>query len=671
MTEAEVEYIIKENEIRNKLLSIPYDPIKGIGGDCCERRLLKCSGLIRENTYLPIQAFNDPVIKKLQQAGSVAQVLHNIGKSYTKENVLEINKQYIKARIKYDFEFWCAMFATIKDKKSERDIKFVLNRGQRKLLKVILKMWFEEKPIRIILCKARQWGGSTLIQIFMIWVQLVHYKQWNSVIAAHKENTSKVIRGMYSKLLKNYPHWLLGNSESLKLTPFEGSQKTRELKERSCKITIGSAEQPNSILGDDVAMAHLSEVGLWKTSDGKKPEDLAQSVYSGILDMKATMIAIESTARGVGNYFHREWIRANKPIDDKEYSGFTPVFVAWTDIDMYKSPIKHYKKFVNKLTEEEFKLFKMGATLEGLKWRRDNKRKIKDEWRFKMEFPTTAEEAFQSTGHRFHPTEDILELRKGCCDPKFIGEIYGDAVSGVNSMNNIKFKEEDRGCLKVWSMPNDELVRNRYLVVVDIGGTSETSDRSVICVFDRYWLMHGGLVEVVAEWCGHVDHDILAWKAVQLAKAYNDALLIIESNKFEANKTEGDHFDFILDEIGYYYDNLYSRVPADKIKEGAAQRYGFHTNRQTKPIVCNYLKAAIREGLYYEPCVEACDEMDTFEVKPNGSTGAVEGCHDDRYITRAIGVWAAYTEMDPPVKYEKKVLDDSFVTADYVGLSSF
>ena len=57
MTEAEVEYIIKENEIRNKLLSIPYDPIKGIGGDCCERRLLKCSGLIRENTYLPIQAF--------------------------------------------------------------------------------------------------------------------------------------------------------------------------------------------------------------------------------------------------------------------------------------------------------------------------------------------------------------------------------------------------------------------------------------------------------------------------------------------------------------------------------------------------------------------------------------------------------------------------------------
>lgn len=635
---------------------MPYDPIKGTGSDVCQRRMLYCKGLYIEKSYLPVQAFEDPIIKKLDEFGSVDELINSAGIRITEDTIDEVNRQYIKARIKYDPEFWFASFVYIKDKESDRDVKFIPNRGQRKLLKTIMQMWFEDKPIRINLCKARQWGGSTLIQIFMIWIQLVHKEQWHSVIAAHKENTSKIIRGMYTKLLRHYPSWLLDCNDNtpLKLLPFENSQKTRQLYQRKCRITVGSAEQPNSILGDDISMAHLSEVGLWQTTQGKKPEELAQSVMSGILLKPKTLIALESTARGVGNFFHREWVRSNKDKTDEDYSGFVPVFVAWFEIDLYQTPIPQRKlhKFILSLTDEEKELFEMGATLEGLYWRRNAKRQMSDDWRFKMEYPSTPLEAFQSTGRRWYPAKDVARLRKGCVSPSFIGDVFAKEQTGRNALEDIHFVANEQGYLKVWGMPDSSPVRNRYVVVVDIGGVGDKSDRSVICVIDRYWQMDGGIPEVVAEWCGHTDHDLLAWKAVQIAKQYKDALLIIESNTLETEQTEGDHFEYILDEIADVYDNLFCRTPPDKIAAGVPPRWGFHTNKSSKQMVCDHHKKVLRENMYYEPCKECCDEYDMFEVKPNGSLGAIDGAHDDRNITRCIGIWACYQHMDAPRVYE-------------------
>ena len=107
----------------------------------------------------------------------------------------------------------------------------ISNSLQSKLIRVMFDMWQRDVPIRIILLKARQWGGSTLIQVFMIWIQLVHLRQWNSVIVSHIENTAKTIRGMYTKILDNYDPWLLdlNKEDVLKLTPFENSQKTKHV----------------------------------------------------------------------------------------------------------------------------------------------------------------------------------------------------------------------------------------------------------------------------------------------------------------------------------------------------------------------------------------------------------------------------------------------------------
>lgn len=65
-----------------------------------------------------------------------------------------------------------------------------------------------------------------------------------------------------------------------------------------------------------------------------------------------------------------------------------------------------------------------------------------------------------------------------------------------------------------------------------------------------------------------------------------------------------------------------------------AMRPGFHTNRQTKPLIVNNLVAAVRDS-------GAVDELQTYERKPNGTFGAKDGHHDDILMTRCIGLFIA------------------------------
>ena len=319
---------------------------------------------------------------------------------------------------------------------------------------------------------------------------------------------------------------------------------------------------------------------------------------------------------------------------------------------------------------EEMSLFKSGATLEGLAWRRQKMKEYSDIWRFRQDFPAYAEEAFMSTGHRFYPIEDTERLRRGVMKPAFVGEIYGDEISGKKSVENIKFIEGYSGNLKVWFMPEEEKYSDRYVVIVDIGGVSDKSDNSVICVIDRKDMAKGGVPIVVAEWCGHIDHDILAWKGVQLATIYQGGLLVIESNTLDKNKTEGDNFEFILDEIANEYGNLFCRTSSDKIAQGLPAKWGFHTNKSTKQMVCSHQRKVLRENMYIETCAEAVDEHDQFEYKEDGTLGAVDGAHDDRHITRAIGVWVCYSYLTAP-RLRTRTKVEAKAKTKHVGLSSF
>ena len=646
----DIEKAIIENEQRLREISAVYNPITGEGSTSIERRWTHIEGFPAEKLNLPLTMLGDEQIINLAALGARGYIEQISGKEANDREIIKLWLQFCLKRIEHDFEYWARTMTTIADKGKGRDTAFTLNRPQRIYLKAMEKLRIANKPIDIILLKARQWGGSTLTQLYMLWIQLVHKRNWNSVICGDIEKQSSIVAGMLAKVINRYPQWATGGKR-ITTTPYQGAQKTRVISWSNSRYSLGSAQKPDSLRSEDISMAHLTEVGLWKATQGRKPEDLVQSIFGSIASGPYTMKIIESTAKGVGNFFHRTWIDATE-----RRNNFTPVFIPWFSIDLYSKPMEkaHYAAFIESMNEYEEHLFSLGATLEAIAWYRGKRREMPDEWRLFSEFPSTAEEAFQSTGRRVFKISYVNSMRKNCVPPPFIGDIAtvkerGKAKEEYRFIPLAAGEKESGNSLSVWLMPDTEnLLRDRYIVTVDVGGTGSKADYSCIVVADRIAMLEGGVPEIAACWHGHIEHDKLAWKAVEIARAYGNALLVIESNTLETEGTEGNNFEYILNEISGKYSNLYCRTSQLEIKQGRPRRWGFHTNSSTKPMVINFLVKALRDGLYIERCLQTTHELDLYEFKENGKEmGAIEGNHDDRVMATAILVWTCYNHPLP------------------------
>ena len=660
-----LESILAENKARLDKIHAKYDPVRGIG--CVGVRFKLCiSDYISSEMFVNEYVHDNDLIKVISAFGSIrAFITEGLQQEFTEDLFDEIVKSITRILLKWDFEFCAATIFWVKDKETGDELRFILRKAQRKLLASLLAMFYANKPIRIILLKARQWGGSTLIQIFCAWIQLFHKKRWNSNIVAQVKDTSYEIKGMYSYLLTKIPEWVLMEGELPEFKSFERSSNISYIPGRNCKVKIGTYNEPDAARGGDSAMVHCSEIGLWHKTDGKKPEDIIRSACSGVSMAPMTLIAYESTANGTGNYFHKEWLRAKRGSSDKK-----PVFVSWFEIpemyfvadideaEMYNSiwinPIDLY------WSEYEQLLFSLGATLQGIAWYRQKRKEYDDHGDMMSEYPSTDEEAFQNSGSKVFKTANVLKLRNTCKPPMARGYIRSNAVKHHGAFDGIEFVDDIdafKALMKVWEYPDTEtLCQHRYKVIVDVGGRSNKSDPSDIVVFDRYWMIWGGKPEVVAEWYGHVDHDLLVWIAAKIAHWYCKAELVIESNTLESerNDTDGDHTQFILEELKEYYDALYCRTDPQKLKEGIPAKYGFQTNRSSKTMIIDKFTEVLREEGYIEREDGAVDEIMKYERKQNGSYGNPDGKdeHDDRVITRMIGCFVCYEQPYPQV-YDK------------------
>ena len=272
------------------------------------------------------------------------------------------------------------------------------------------------------------------------------------------------------------------------------------------------------------------------------------------------------------------------------------------------------------------------------------------------EYPSDDEEAFTYSGARVFDKFLVNKFRPSCKPPKLIGDMQGNGDDGKDALSGLHFVEDTQGQFWIWEKPEIskiEKITDRYLVVVDIGGRGCKADWSVIVVIDRSWMMDGERPVVVAQWYGHIDMDLLAWKAAQIARYYDNALLVVESNTLETKDKEryvdGDQSYTVLNEIKPYYENLYARKQnEDEIREGAPVKYGFHTNVATKPKIISVLVKVVREHLYVERDERCIDEYLSYERKKNGAFGAIEGKHDDLLMTRAIAMQICFYEMELP-----------------------
>lgn len=652
-----LETILEENERRLKENGARFDPISG------------------ENSVGQRYTRKHPVSMK---------TLH-IPETMKKEKITRENFEELRCR--HDFPYWAAKYVRIKRKGGGDDVPFILNRPQRKFIQVLEKIRNENRPIRLILLKARQWGGSTCSQLYMAWLQLIHIQGLNSLIIAHQGVASDEIKDMFDRMINSYPLELLhdpGHKPDSREKRVEWVGKTRTMfrvPARNCKVKVGTAERPDSCRGGDYSLVHCSEVGIWKKTLGKTPEQILRSACSGVLLQPMTMIVYESTANGTGNFFHREYEAARRGV-----SQFEAMFVSWFEIEQYSivQSDEMRRRLAARLLEGRFVetavsdreqpgrylwwLWEKGATLDAIAWYVSERSKYSDHGLMASEYPSDDIEAFVHSGARVFDKYKVEALRGECAaslpeigeiDISDIADMGGSYLSDDDRrrlLRNVSFVRMASGGWKIWKHPDNEeetRITDRYVVVVDVGGRSHKADWSVIAVFDRAPMVDGRGPEIVAQWRGHTDFDILAWRAAMAATYFDNALLVIESNTLESRDpdrdTDGNQSGFILNRLRDVYENLYARRPSqDDVARGAPTRYGFHTNVATKPMIIATLVKVIREGLYVERDEACLDEYLAYERRQNGSFGAIAGCHDDLLMTRAIGLHIIFHEMDAP-----------------------
>lgn len=601
-----IQEILLENERRKAALEQgQYDPLKGVG---CWGERVEVGGSLVPRKLLDDQP-HYAMMDTLQQE---------------------------RLRIVEDFEFWCARCVTIRDKLSGQAVPFRLNRPQRRLLAVMEEQRAAGKPIRVILLKARQWGASTMVQMYLAWMQLVRHKGWNSIICAQKQSTSKAIKQMFNLMLSRYPKELLDDADGkpLRFTKLEGQPNVQQIEGRECVVITSSSVSEDAARGFDLSMAHFSEVAFWGESTHRDPDDVVRSVCGSILRKPDSVIVLESTADGVGTFFHEEWHRATTGSSDK-----VPLFVPWYEIGIYQSPVEDAQALWNKMDDYERALWDDGRTLEQINWYHSKRREHRFHEKLMAEFPGSASEAFSTTGHRVFSAEELERLAKDCPPtPLAVGEVQGDASEGPRAQENVHFCKSSSGELKVWEMPVKHAPTPvSYLVVVDVGGRSEDSDYSVIAVWNRGDKCHKP--SIVAQWRGHINHDLLTIKAMQIAVFYNRALLVVESNTLTNEAARAGESDYILENLMKQYRNTYVRPNG---------KPGFHTNVKTKSMGLAELVAAVRDGSYIERDIEAVHEMSYYEER-NNSYGARKGKHDDILMTRAIGLYLMRSGELPPV----------------------
>ena len=462
--------ILQENEKRIKKINTPFNPIKGEG--CGDKRFtLYLPDFPIQCQQLPVSMKKIPLVKMLTEFGSCKAVIEELHKDIdepynTDEEMEQLVEQFTRIRMKHDPFFFFATFIYIKPKGGGLPFRFVLRRPQRRLLRWLEERRKKNRPIRLILLKARQWGGSTVIQMYFLWLQLMWQKGLNSLIVAQVKDTAETIRGMFEEALKNFPTKFLydmGEAFSENEPKFVGvgtSGNVKKVPQRFCKIKVGSMERPLSANGEDYNLVHLSEVGLWKRTDGKSPEEVVQNATNGILYRPYTMIAYESTANGTGNFFHKEWLAAIKG-----ESQFEPFFVPWYEIyDMYHLEFESKKQKVdfakwlyenrnntNTMSDREepgtylWKLWTLGAPLEAINWYIAERKKFTDHADMAAGYPTDDIEAFKHSGAKVFAEDKVDKFRKGCRAPKFIGDVYGDGYKGKKCMQNVRCCEDKQG----------------------------------------------------------------------------------------------------------------------------------------------------------------------------------------------------------------------------------
>ncbi len=269
-----------------------------------------------------------------------------------------------------------------------------LNRAQEFLHSRLESQRERTGKVRALLLKGRQQGFSTYIA-----GRFYHKASMNrglqTFILTHEQEATNNLFGMVERYHGHNP-----------LKPSTGASNAKELyfDRLDSGYSVGTAGTKAVGRSKTIQLFHGSEVAFWPNA----PTHFA-GVVQAVPDLPGTEIILESTANGVGGEFHERWQQAEAGVGDYE-----AIFVPWFWSGEYRRPAPD--GFALDEAETAY-MVAYGLDVEQMAWRRAKIAELKDPLLFMQEYPATAAEAFQLTGHdSFIKAADVLAARKATCD---------------------------------------------------------------------------------------------------------------------------------------------------------------------------------------------------------------------------------------------------------------
>lgn len=493
--------------------------------------------------------------------------------------------------------------------------------------------------IRIIVLKARQVGVSTVTEAlaFSLCFLIDHYKV---SVVSHELDSAQHLLGITHLYWETYPFKSLYHSKYL-------ARNNLAWRETSSSMRVATAKNTRAGRSQTIHFLHASEVAFWD-----KASELMTGMRQTIPTVDNTAIILESTANGVGNYFHTTWNAAVAGDND-----YRPLFFPWHRHPEYMaSAIDLSYANIGRLDDEERILRAIGISDDRLAWRRYAIKNLCDNdiLKFHQEYPTTPEEAFLSTGTNVFPHAKL----KSIYEP-----LNGVRGRLVRTGASVVFVPHPDGPVFIFRKPSKDRDWGQYLIGGDpthtVGG-----DFAVGQVLNRRTL------EQVAVWRGRTDPGTFAEELAKLGIYYNTAII--------APEKEGPGYLTVGKLLGMEYPRVWQHAKADKTPgKLTGDTYGWSTNQQSKHLAIGWLLKVVVDGYSRESGVglllhdrATYNELSHYITLDGGGYGPADqklGGHDDTVMSLAIAVTCHFMEAPVGPYGEGEPLDSTGETIEAIN----
>jgi len=288
-----------------------------------------------------------------------------------------LDRRTIRKRLDTDYAFFASEVLRIRTKNGTI-APLVFNRAQQHIHRALEAQLASLGRVRALILKGRQQGCSTYIG-GRYYHRASRSAGLRVFILTHEHQATQNLFEIVERFHANCPH-----AEQ----PSTGTANAKELffDGLDSGYRVGTAGTRGVGRSSTIQLFHGSEVAFWAHA-----ETHAAGVLQAVPNDTGTEVVLESTANGVGNFFHKKWREA-----ETGASEYIAIFVPWHWQDEYRFPAGASFK----LDQEEAEYAGLHALdPEQMAWRRAKIEELGDPLLFKQEYPATAAEAFQMSGH--------------------------------------------------------------------------------------------------------------------------------------------------------------------------------------------------------------------------------------------------------------------------------